>query len=483
MRWNLLLVIVVFAMPPVAADTASDDRLAAAHFRQGEAYKNVKLYDDAIDEYRKAYALAPRALLLYNIAATYDVAEDKGHALEYFRKYLEAEPNGRQAQAARVRAAELTRDLRTAKVPASQPLRACDSLTLCTEQCIGKVAASCARAGRFIEAKGTDSDRARAVEFYSEVCEGGEAAACVQAGRLEEEGRGVPRSYGEAMRVYTKGCTLDDPEACGRLGWFYLKGFGVQPNLVRAAEYFRKACDRDDARGCHGLGSLYARGDPMPQDLERAAILLGKACDAKIGSACTQLGELAAAGTPQHPADHDRAVELYSRACSLDDGVACTIAAKLDPAHAAYLIVRACQLKDAFSCDMLQQGLTQVHDVAQLEDACAASAGAVCWRLGDIHLRGAGVVADNTKAARFYDLACEARYPAGCRALASMYLQGNGVARDAARGLSLLVRACTDGSGVSCVEAARLHKQAGNDAAARDDLANACHRGIQDACK
>src|SRR5262249_2814230 len=148
--------------------------------------------------------------------------------------------------------------------PSLAPTRAavCASLQDCAEECIAKIAASCAQAGRFSESPTAGADNTRAVGFSTQACEGGVAAACRLAGRIEEDGRGVARSYGDAQRVYTTGCGLEDAEACGRLGWFYVRGLGVRANLVRAAEYFRKACERGDAAGCHGLGTLYAKGDP-----------------------------------------------------------------------------------------------------------------------------------------------------------------------------------------------------------------------------
>src|SRR5262245_19564684 len=81
---------------------------ARAHSQAGNAFLAAHEYGRAIAEYEAAYALIMRPMLLYNLGSAFrrrgeetGSVADKLQALEHYRKYLEAEPDGRGARYAR----------------------------------------------------------------------------------------------------------------------------------------------------------------------------------------------------------------------------------------------------------------------------------------------------------------------------------------------------------------------------------------------
>ena len=88
---------------------------AKAHYKQGRAYQEAGELLRAADEFKAAYALDPRAELLFNIAQAYRLAGDKPDAVDYFKRYLEAQPAGKGADEARVLVAELQHEIDDAR--------------------------------------------------------------------------------------------------------------------------------------------------------------------------------------------------------------------------------------------------------------------------------------------------------------------------------------------------------------------------------
>src|SRR5439155_26145528 len=77
------------------------------HFSQGRAFQDAGAYDDAIREYQAAYQLTPLPLLLFNIAQSYRLKGDKRAAIEWYDKYLAADPEGPAGDEARDQVANL----------------------------------------------------------------------------------------------------------------------------------------------------------------------------------------------------------------------------------------------------------------------------------------------------------------------------------------------------------------------------------------
>ncbi len=84
---------------------------ASLHYKQGKAYFDAGAFDKAIGEFRAAYDLAPANPLLFNIARSYHLANQKAEAATWYHKYLDAEPDGPLADEARQYVAEVDKAL------------------------------------------------------------------------------------------------------------------------------------------------------------------------------------------------------------------------------------------------------------------------------------------------------------------------------------------------------------------------------------
>ncbi len=99
----------VEAQPAPGAPALSDaDKQAAKRLvDDGLAAMDAKDYDRAIDLYKKAFALVPHPILLFNIAQSHRLAGRPDRALPFYERYLQREPNGSESAAARAWLAEL----------------------------------------------------------------------------------------------------------------------------------------------------------------------------------------------------------------------------------------------------------------------------------------------------------------------------------------------------------------------------------------
>ncbi len=97
MRVLVLALLCALAIPASADPNAK----AAAHYKQGKVFLDAKQYDQAIVEFEAAYAIDKLASHLFNIAKAYDAKSDYDKAIDYYQKYLDAEP--KSARAAEVR--------------------------------------------------------------------------------------------------------------------------------------------------------------------------------------------------------------------------------------------------------------------------------------------------------------------------------------------------------------------------------------------
>jgi tetratricopeptide (TPR) repeat protein len=103
-----LLVIVTIALalgPAVArADVVAD---AQAHYKLGREHFDAARFEEALVEFERAHALAPRPLLFYHLGRTHRALGNHAQALEHFQKYVTAEPDGKVVDDAKRQIAEL----------------------------------------------------------------------------------------------------------------------------------------------------------------------------------------------------------------------------------------------------------------------------------------------------------------------------------------------------------------------------------------
>ena len=108
---RLLLVAVALAVPltAFAEPTPQQVKQAKAHYAQGKAFLDAKLYDKAVEELEAAYKLSPLPELLFNVAQAYRLANQSAKALAAYQEFLTTTLTGELADEARVHVAELTR--------------------------------------------------------------------------------------------------------------------------------------------------------------------------------------------------------------------------------------------------------------------------------------------------------------------------------------------------------------------------------------
>jgi len=83
--------VIVAAAVLLAGTTAFAD--ARQHFMAGQDYYTQGRYEKAIAEFEEAYRLDPRPLLLYNIGQAWEKLGDLVKAVDFLKRYLDADPN------------------------------------------------------------------------------------------------------------------------------------------------------------------------------------------------------------------------------------------------------------------------------------------------------------------------------------------------------------------------------------------------------
>lgn len=511
MRLLCAIVLVVgAAIPDARAQTANDLKEAANHYRRARALYDAKSYEQAAVEFKRSYALVPKATILFNVALAYEKGGDLENALAYFKKYVEAEPSGEAAPEAREKLVQLRAATAPVPLPAPAPRQPCSSAATCVEECLQKIAASCFRAGQLAENAGPAADRKAAADLYQEGCELGAAEACLRSGRMYEDGAGIARDVGRALDFYRKGCDKGDPEACGRAGWLLHDGQGIAPNALHAFEYFRKACDRNDPRGCHGLGLAYVSGSPIPRDLVRAVSILEKSCHANEARACVALAKVFQEGHgAELPKDERRAAELYGTGCKLGLADCCFAAGKLAPAQNETFVEQGCAIqpkaaecfvelrpgeipigckRDPFAavCDRSMAKVPIGRDnLEKFVKNCATSAGKEsCLKLGRMYMAAHdGEGPEPVTAAKYFRQGCDHGNGPSCRSLALLYERGvGGLEQNEPRALELYQSACTASVAESCFQVYRLLRHIGSFGAAEAAAHEGCRLGFKPAC-
>ncbi len=93
------------------AQSKREIKKAKLIFQEAEDLAADKQYLESAAKYLAAYALFPASDFLFNAAEMYKYAEDKEHAIEYYKRYLAEAPEGRGAEEARTSLETLQRKL------------------------------------------------------------------------------------------------------------------------------------------------------------------------------------------------------------------------------------------------------------------------------------------------------------------------------------------------------------------------------------
>ena len=92
---QLIMVLLLIGTLAARADDLKEQ--AKRDVSAGIAAQSGGHYDEAIALYKKAYAAIPHPEILFNLGQAYRLKGDAETALDYYRRYLAAEPNGRAA--------------------------------------------------------------------------------------------------------------------------------------------------------------------------------------------------------------------------------------------------------------------------------------------------------------------------------------------------------------------------------------------------
>ncbi|HUS63446.1 MAG TPA: tetratricopeptide repeat protein [Kofleriaceae bacterium] len=105
---------------PVVRPTPSEaerQEAARVHFDRARQLHADRRYLEAADAYLAAFSEVPMPAFLYNAAQVYRLAGERDKAIEYYRRYLELEPEGEGSADARAFLAELERADAAADAP------------------------------------------------------------------------------------------------------------------------------------------------------------------------------------------------------------------------------------------------------------------------------------------------------------------------------------------------------------------------------
>ena len=107
----LLALCAALATAPVHAQSKQDLAQAKTHFKRGKAYHDLGQYAQAAEEYGKAYELSKAPLLLFNMGQVTRLDGKTREAVDYYRRYLAVEPEGKAADEARKHIVALTAEI------------------------------------------------------------------------------------------------------------------------------------------------------------------------------------------------------------------------------------------------------------------------------------------------------------------------------------------------------------------------------------
>src|SRR3954452_1572290 len=90
-----------------SAEQAAKDKEAREHYNQGILHYDLGEIDQAIAEFKQAYAISAVPGLLFNIAQAYRYKKDYEQALHFYRTYLRLQPKAGNRDEVEERMAEL----------------------------------------------------------------------------------------------------------------------------------------------------------------------------------------------------------------------------------------------------------------------------------------------------------------------------------------------------------------------------------------
>jgi hypothetical protein len=97
------------SQPPPAEDTKAIQ--AGGHLKQGKAYFDAHVYEEAIKEFEASYALVANPAIRFTIAEAFELKGDPKSALAEYKKYLSLVTETELTDTARTKVAALTKQV------------------------------------------------------------------------------------------------------------------------------------------------------------------------------------------------------------------------------------------------------------------------------------------------------------------------------------------------------------------------------------
>jgi TPR repeat protein len=118
--------------------------------------------------------------------------------------------------------------------------------------------------------KNTRAEFEADVKQLHKSAEAGDASAQYRLGMLNDEGAGVPQSYGHAKEWFEKAAKQGHAGAQANLGTLYLQGTGAPRSSQMALFWFSRAAEQGNVMAFAKLGSMYTEGRGVFQDFTQA---------------------------------------------------------------------------------------------------------------------------------------------------------------------------------------------------------------------
>lgn len=309
-----------------------------------------------------------------------------------------------------------------------------------------------------------------AVRRYAERACSLDKRHCGLRGYIHSHGIGVPKNPRLASQYYLEACESGHPGSCHASAIRSRDGLGVPKSKHRAIELWTKACELSWGPSCQALGQAYKSGDGVAANQPEAYRYFHLACIRRSAEACLDAGRMVEAGTHGKPANASAAITYYRFACDdLDLGAACVVLGDL---HLEGSTIKA---DDARGTELLGRG-------------CSLGEAAACRRLGQYRYSGQHGDTNKIDAAMLFAAACRLGDPSPCWWIDRALADGGAGGVDKLAALTALEDACKGRGHVeACQALGRLYASGGTMTAARPRDARAlfdgrCKTGDSRAC-
>jgi TPR repeat protein len=131
-----------------------------------------------------------------------------------------------------------------------------------------------------VNGKVVDKDIPEAVHLMTKAAEAGHSPAMVDLAVMYNQGIGVQASPAKAAHWSKRGVDLGNPTSMVNLGYLHEHGKGIEQNYAAAVTLYRRAADLGHSLGLHNLAAMLDRGKGVERrDPEQAAELMLRALE------------------------------------------------------------------------------------------------------------------------------------------------------------------------------------------------------------